>query len=243
MKRTRRIVVNKIFQLSQNMKRITFSGNDLKDFPQDEVGGYVKFLFTEKNLVRPYSIRAFRKESLQMDIDFSNHFGDQGYATKWANNAKVGDYIYISGPGPKQNLNFEYDWFLFAGDMTALPSISVHLENLPKKTRGIVLVEVLSKNDLIELKKPKNIKIKWLVKSKQDHNAFFDTVSNIKWMDGKPFIWIACEYSKIVKFRNFFLLERKVNKKDMYISSYWKKGLNQEQHKLLKKKNNIKWSN
>lgn len=247
MKKIRKIVVNKILQLSQNMKRITFTGEDLKDFPENEDGGYVKFLFERKdesskeNLVRPYSIRAFRKNSLEIDIDFSNHFGDQGYATKWANKTKIGDEIFISGPGPKQNLNLELDWFLFAGDMTALPSISVHLERFPRNTSVIAVIEVLSENDIIPLNKTKKTQIKWIVKSKKNEQNFINTVTNIEWLDGEPFIWVACEYSKMVQLRNFFFKQRNINKENIYISSYWKMGLNQEEHKNLKKKDSIAW--
>ena len=48
MKRIRKVKVTKMFQLSENMKRITFSSIDLNDFPEDQNGGYVKFLFKNK---------------------------------------------------------------------------------------------------------------------------------------------------------------------------------------------------
>ena len=50
LKRKRRIVVTKINKnLKKNMKRLTFSHEDLYDFPESEVGGYVKLIFADKN--------------------------------------------------------------------------------------------------------------------------------------------------------------------------------------------------
>ena len=73
MKRTRNLKVKKLSQLSPNMLRLTFTSKDLLDFPENEEGGYIKFLFTNKNeknnekLVRPYTIRNFRKKPDKID--------------------------------------------------------------------------------------------------------------------------------------------------------------------------------
>ena len=231
MKKIRKIVVRKIYQLSPNMRRITFSGEDLLDFPSNIIGSYVKLLFSKNNLARPYSVRAFRTKSLEIDIDFSNHAGDQGYATKWAYNANLGDEIYISGPGYTQKINLNSNWFFFVGDMTALPSISVHLESLNRNSSGIALIEVLSTDDIVEISKPEKIILKWVVKSASNFDTLINSVSKIEWPYGNPFVWVACEHSKMIQLRSFFQTEKKIKKEDMYVSSYWKMGLNQEQHK------------
>ena len=41
--------------------------------------------------------------------------------------------------------------------------------------------------------------------------------------------------------RNFFQKNKKIGKNEMYISSYWKLGLDQEEHKLVKKEDSVKW--
>ena len=35
---------------------------------------------------------------------------------------------------------------------------------------------------------------------------------------------------------------KQINKKEMYISSYWKYGINQEEHKIIKKKDATEWN-
>ena len=42
--------------------------------------------------------------------------------------------------------------------------------------------------------------------------------------------------------RNYFQCEKKINKNEMYISSYWKSGENQETHKKIKQKDNLIWN-
>ncbi len=248
MKRTRKIKIKKIFQLSPNMKRITFFSNDLHDFPENENGGYIKILFKKKlndknNLfARPFTIRNFRKNQLELDIDFSHHPNNQGYATKWAYSAKIGDEILISGPGSKQLININSNWFFFVGDMTALPAITAYLEKLPDEAIGYVIIEILSTHDKINIKKPKKIKIQWIVKSNQDNDCFINAVKNVKWLDQKPYVWVACEFTKMKYLRTFFQKEKNICKNDMYISSYWKSGLSQEEHKIIKKKDSLGWN-
>ena len=247
MKRTRNIKVTNISQLSPNMKRITFHSKDFIDFPENEDGGYIKLIFKEESsgnsFLRPYTIRSFRKNKLELDIDFSYHFGNQGYATKWASHAKIGDEILISGPGLKKPINENSDWFFFVGDMTALPAIACYLERIPKSAIGFVVLEIISKDDKIELVKPKNIKIKWVVKSKQNPSVLEDAVKEINWLNGKPYVWVACEFNKMRNLRNFFQKDKKISKNEMYISSYWKLGLDQEKHKLVKKEDSVEWDN
>ena len=249
MKRIRKVKVTKIFQLSENMKRITFSSIDLNDFPEDQNGGYVKFLFKKKSsdkldsLARPYTIRDFRRPSLELDVDFSYHSGNQGYATKWAYEARIGDEISISGPGSKQSIDYHAKWFFFVGDMTSLPAISSYLEKLPSKARGYAVIEIKSINDKVLLKKPQHLEIKWIVKSQVDQNPqeLIDVVKKINWRDSIPYVWVACEFSKMKHLRDFFQKEKRISKNQMYISSYWKLGLDQEKHKIAKKEDSLKW--
>ena len=90
---------------------------------------------------------------------------------------------------------------------------------------------------------PKNIKIKWVVNSKQNPSVLENTVKEINWLNGKPYVWVACEFNKMKSLRNFFQKNKKISKNEMYISSYWKLGLDQEEHKLVKKEDSVKWDN
>ena len=43
------------------------------------------------------------------------------------------------------------------------------------------------------------------------------------------------------KIRNYFQNQKKIDRNFMYVSSYWKAGLDQEAHKMMKKADAINW--
>ncbi len=243
-KRERKLKVLKKRKITSHFMRITFHSESLFDFSDKEVGGYIKLLFPEKgefknknNLVRPFTIRNFRKEKLEIDIDFVVHEKNNGIASNWAINAKKGDNIKISGPGPREEVSKDSDWFFFVGDMSAIPAISVNLESLPSKSKGFIILEIISKNDVQRLNAPTGLNIIWVVKHRDTKkDLLIEKVISTVWPTGKPFIWVACEFSKMVILRHYFKVQKKIQKEDIYISSYWKIGLNQEEHKIIKKK-------
>lgn len=73
---------------------------------------------------------------------------DAGRASEWAKNARPGGNILIGGPGPKKLLDNTADWCLLVGDMTALPAISVNIEQLPADARGYAVIEVTDESDI-----------------------------------------------------------------------------------------------
>ena len=244
----RKIKVIRVNQITPNMRRITFSAENLKNFPTDQIGGYVKLIFkkslSDKKFVRPYTIRDFRDKKLELDLDFALHKNNLGLASSWAFKAKVGDEIYISGPkGKKSMVDYNSDWFFLVGDMSSLPAISVNIETLPQKAFGVAIIEILSESDKQVIRKPKNFEIKWIVNSKPHvrNKCLINEVSSFKWYDGNPYIWVACEFNNMKVLRNFFCNENGVKKNQIYISSYWKVGSNQENHKIIKKEDSIRF--
>ncbi len=249
-KRERELKVLRTKTLSKHVKRITFFSEDFLDFSNNEKGGYVKLLFSDKNpqkknkLVRPYTIREFREKNLEIDIDFIIHNSNEGIASLWASKANIGDTITVSGPGARPNLRENSDWFFFIGDMSSLPAISANLEIIDKKTKGIIVIEVNSKEDQIKINKPDNYLLYWVINNEEKRESLklYNKVLSLKWLKGNPFIWVACEFSNMQKLRIFFHKEKKIEKEFIYISSYWKKGKDQEEHKIIKKSDSKSWN-
>ena len=248
MKRIREVKVSKITELSTNFKIVTFTGDDLNDFPTLKDGGYIKLLFSEKPLdlnyqfVRPFTIKDFSREKLELEILFTNLQSSDGLASIWSQKLKIKDKILISGPGHNKPLSLSSKWYLFIGDFTALAAISVYLKNLNKKSRGLAIIEVKSKEDIIELEKPDDFEIKWILSSKVNNfSQYKNKLQNITWLSRQPCVWAACEFELMKKLRNFLIKDKKILKENIYISSYWKKGLDQEEHKIIKKKDLQKW--
>ena len=240
-------VMSKQF-VSPNMVRVTLGGEGLDGFPADQQGGYIKLNLPNpdkpgKMLVRTYTIRAQRagRKTGEIDVDFALHAdtatGHAGPATQWAIAAQAGDTIPVGGPGPAKPLPDTADFYLVAGDMTALPAIAVNLAALPATARGFVAIEVMSQDDRIELDTPEGVEIHWLVNPQpgSQPDLLAEALRTRGWPEGQIHAWVAAEFSAMKALRTYLKDERQLGPEQLYISSYWKSGLNEDAHKLAKR--------
>jgi NADPH-dependent ferric siderophore reductase len=225
-------------RITANMHRVTLGGVEMLDFPDNQEGGYVKLNFPQRNneriITRTYSVR-FQREN-EIDIDFALH-GDGGPASRWAVECEEGEPILITGPGPKTLVDHQANWFLFVGDMTALPAISVNIEQLPAEAIGYVVIEVIDEADIQPLPTLAGLKVKWLVNPKPGENAELlnKYVRSLTWLDGHPSVWVACEFNSMRNLRDYLRTERRLSRDSLYISSYWKHGGNEDLHRDAKR--------
>lgn len=228
--------------ITPNMLRVTLGGGGLDGFPEEQESAYVKLLFSQgdgqRPLMRTYTIRHQRhyQGMQEIDIDFAIH-DHPGPASAWAVQAKPGDKIHVGGPGARKLIHPEGDWFLLVGDMTALPAISVNLALLPETARGHAIIEIASDADRQDLDLPPGMEIHWVIS--QDPSApgenLLAAVKTLAWPQGRASIWCACEFSTMRQLREHFRNERPVEPALRYISSYWKLGLSEDQHKAVKR--------
>lgn len=228
-------------RLTPNMRRIVLHGPELAGFPEHQEGGYVKLVFAPpeeggKPTLRSYTIRAFDAAEQALTLDFVDH-GDEGPASAWANHSEPGDPITIRGPGEPKLAAPDADWFLLAGDMSALPALAVNLENLPDDARGYALIEVLSEDDRQAIDHPEGIELRWLVNPDPERpNALLDEhVRALPWLPGTPYPWFAGEFSTMRSMRRYFRDESGIDRRAMYCSCYWKMGDTDEGMKRAKK--------
>jgi NADPH-dependent ferric siderophore reductase len=224
--------------VTPNMLRVTLGGSGLADFPENQTSAYVKLrLFDDKSgkdVVRTYTVRSQRED--EIDVDFALH-EDTGPATRWALGAQAGDEVLVGGPGPRKLVHPDADWYLLVGDMTALPAISGNLEFLPDTATGHAVIEVPDRADTQDLKAPKGFSVEWVINPRPgaESNHLLDHVRSLGWRDGVPSVWAACEFSSMRKLREYFRLERGLQSSHLYISSYWKFGSNEDNHKIAKR--------
>lgn len=225
------------------MLRITLGGQGMADFPAGQVGGYVKLRLgtdpqTGKPIVRTYTIRNQREG--EIDIDFALHAstdGDEGPATNWAKSARAGDMIEVGGPGPAKPLPEGADFYLVAGDMTALPAIGANLERLDRDAKGAAYIEIISEADCQVIDHPAGVKLHWIVNPRpgRSESPLSANVQGCEWPLGEVYGWSACEFSSMQALRSYLRDERGLTPKQLYISSYWKSGLTEDAHKLAKR--------
>ncbi len=245
-------VVNKQF-ITQNMLRVTLQQTDNNPLPANQDGGYIKLHFPRpgvlnndiekqilsedtqcRPLLRTYTICQQRSDLNEIDIDFVVH--EIGPASQWALSCVTSDVMYIAGPGKIKFIDPTADWFLILGDMTALPAISANLARLPADAKGYGVVEVVSEDDIQALRVPDGFELIWLVNT-QLHNtsALLHKIKNLPLLEGTPSVWSACEFDAIANLRDHFYKTLSISKRDVYASSYWKRGLNEEQHREAKR--------
>nr|WP_255722999.1 siderophore-interacting protein [Thalassobius sp. Cn5-15] len=236
--------VRSVSHVSPNMYRIIFGGAGLADFPVGREGGYVKLIFPEaprsnpdRAVMRTYSVRAHDAVRGEISVDFALHGDKGGLATDWALNARAGDTIALGGPGTIKMVDPAADpapdWYLIAGDMTAIPALMCNIERLPETAKGDVVVEVNSEADKQPMDLPAGMTVHWVVNPDADqlNGALVAAIKALPWRAGQPFVWTACEFDSMRALRSYYRNDRGVARDQLYLSSYWRSGRTEDQHK------------
>lgn len=248
----RLITVKRAGRLTQNMIRVTFAGDQLSGFPAGREGGNCKIMLPAdgqsreefglqlesgpKPVTRTYTVRAFREDSLELDVDFVAH-GDHGPASRWAIGAVPGSFCGFAGPSMPKLTSFHADTYLVAADMSALPVAAVTLESMPRDSKGTALFEILSEADKQDINAPSGIDIHWII-SPNPHRpsrAQEEFIRGWNWPSGSLQTCIAGESGVIRSLRAFLHNEKAVPRENTYISGYWKIGLVEDEHQVEKR--------
>jgi len=233
-------------QVTPNMQRITLHGEALGEFPPECVGSYIKLLFNstgttdlnsvaegQRPVMRTYTIAQFSSAENTIEVDFVRHVTDDlqcGFAARWAMNVQVGETINIVGPGTISDMSTEADWFLLVADMTALPALAAKIRLLPRDATGYAVIKVIEQADAQPIDAPTNVKVIWLT----DQESLVDKVESLPWLDGVASVWTACEFDSMRALRHYFRNDKQVPRENIYLSSYWKQGVTEDGHKVIK---------
>jgi NADPH-dependent ferric siderophore reductase len=234
-------------RITRNMLRITLGGAGLADFPANSAGGYIKLrLFPDGPgtpvVVRTYTVR--HQRASEIDVDFALHAdasGSHGPATDWALSVWPGDTIEIGGPGPAKPLPAGQDFYLLGGDMTALPAISVNLEALAADARGHVVFEIQHAEDAQDLTVPAGVTVEWLVNRDpgSQPELLAERLRAAMSKNASVYAWVASEFGAMRAARAYLREECGLTPQQLYISSYWKRGLTEEAHKVAKREDSM----
>ena len=229
-------------ELSQHLKRIVFTGEDLEDFPSDYEGGYVKVILLEdKSLIqegerpkmRSYTIAEFDTSKKQLTIDFMiNHHN--GHTSVLASRAKVGDRIVIAGPGPRKLDNFKSNKYLFFGDLTSVNAVRGSVNQLSKESKVEINLFVPTKDDFFDLNLKNPFSVNWIVADESDYLT--DAARKSQLLDSKTIVFAASEAKRIKSLRDYLTKERGLVNDSLFISGYWREGLTDEQYRAEKHK-------
>jgi len=200
-------------------------------FPTFENGKWSPLPPEVSPAVRTYTHRGIDLEKNEMYIDFVAH-GDNGPASAWAIHAKEGDPLGIAMYGLKTELYPEADWYLLAGDATAIPVISAILEDLPENTHGVAHILVESPQEIQPIQTRSKVVVNWHFYGENLQNTILeDRIREIPLPEAttRRFGYVAAEFSAVKAIRNYLRKELNWTKEELYAYSYWKFGTSEEQ--------------
>jgi NADPH-dependent ferric siderophore reductase len=222
-------VKEKLF-LTPHYIRVKFAMTDehLELFSNVQIGANNKIFFADDTR-RTYTTRHIDFVEKELWIDFVAH-GDNGPASAWANRAQPGDSLGIGMKEGRRPLFPEVDEYVLIGDSTALPVISVMLEQLSAGASARVIVEISGKEDELRLFSKARFDIQWVYNPHPEQNSnLAEIVRGMTVSDNKPFVFAAAEYHTVKNLKNYFRDELAWRSENYSIVSYWKRGESEDQ--------------
>jgi NADPH-dependent ferric siderophore reductase len=225
-------------RLSPQLVRVRLGGAGFAKFEnRPETDKYVKLAFTGQDghqVTRTYTVRAVDSEAGTMDIDFVVH-GDEGLAGPWAASAEPGATITLFGPGGGYAPNPDADWYLFTGDLSAVPAIGAALEALPKDAAGVAILEVESADAILDLDAPDDFEVRWILDPAHDADRLADAVRQLEWRDGDVEVFAHGERESMKALRRALFEERELERAQVSISGYWARGRTEDRFQAEKR--------
>jgi NADPH-dependent ferric siderophore reductase len=183
----------------------------------------------EKPIVRTYSVRSFRPEACEIDIEFAVH-GVEGPATRFARTAQPGDYVGLSHPGGPDPMIPAASRYLFAGDTSALPAIASILEHLPAEAEGEALIRVDAEADVRELRRPAGVRVRWFVAGPTELEELVAAFRALPWREDGLNVWLGGEHALVVGLRSYVSQEHGIAKEALYALPYWRYRYDEESY-------------
>lgn len=244
--------VTNVQNLTPHMIRVTLKSDLIKDFSPEVAGAHFKLIVPGKgethddfermieagdfkSTMRTYTIRYVCPHVSEVDVDIVTH-GDLGRVGPWAQTTEIGDDLVISQCGAPKLITEGMTRVLAAADMTGFPALAAGLETLNENVDIDVFVEILSDDDRQPVELPKGASINWIVKPDPyaPSTGLIEAARSAQAPDEKTSVFVAGEFTMVADLRGYFKREIRVPRQRLYLSSYWKAGLDEPAHIVAK---------
>ena len=233
----RRLDVLRVVDITPRMRRITLGGPELAGFVSLGSDDHIKLMFPQnaaeqaalqsptfsikgdgpQPAMRDYTPRRFDLSLGELDIDFVLH-GD-GPASTWAEQAQVGQHLYIGGPRGSMIVPDIFDSYLLIGDETALPAIARRLEELPTGRKVLAVIEIADAAEQQVLQSAAEVEVMWVLRGQVD---LLDTVRTLTLPSGALYTFVAMETKLSRQVRRVLLDTHKVDEAFLKAVGYWR---------------------
>ncbi|MDQ7904946.1 siderophore-interacting protein [Phytohabitans sp. ZYX-F-186] len=211
---------------------IPVSGDSLTRLPAKlNTLSYLRFLTISKSsrpVLRNYSVRAYRPEPAEMDVDFVIHGspgdGTSGPAATWAQDCGPGDPVAILDEGIGFHPAAAPERVRLVADESALPAAAAVLGSLPRHITGHAVIEVPHADDAQPLAAPDGVEVSWVSRDGSHATPGVAALATARALPApaEPFYgWVAGEQALASGMRRTWV-EAGVPKDDIMFCGYWR---------------------
>lgn len=235
----RLLEVRQVARPTRGTVRVTLGGAALAGFASPGFDDHVKLFFPEPGQDRPalpepgggprpvardYTPRRHDPAAGILEIEFALH--GAGPATRWAAQARPGQLLGVGGPRGSMIVPGSFDWYLLAGDETALPAIARRLEELPAGARALVIAEVANAGEERPLfGTAAHTEVTWLHRAAAAEPATLlaRAIAAMRLPPGDGYAWVAAEADAARAARQVLLDRHALPRPWVKASGYWKR--------------------
>ncbi|MDR3420254.1 MAG: siderophore-interacting protein [Xanthobacteraceae bacterium] len=244
----RLLQVGDVNRITPKMARVVFGGDELSGFVSAAHDDHVKLFFPRLGQDKPalptqtpngpvyaegvtppaardYTPRRYDAAANTLTIDFVLH--GEGPATAWAAQARPGQFLGVGGPRGSFIVPDDFDWYLLAGDESALPAIGRRLEELPATARAFVVAEVADAGEEQRFTSRAQVETHWLRRNGAAPGSqplLQKAIAELKLPSGEGYAWVAAEAATAKALRRHLVDERGLRKDRVKAAAYWKQG-------------------
>ncbi|WP_306232343.1 siderophore-interacting protein [Agrococcus beijingensis] len=188
-------------------------------FPQ-----YLAMREAQRPWIRNYTVRGFRLDASELDIDFVCH-EDPGPGAAWAMRAGRGERAVLLDEGLLYNDDGLEGNVLMVGDESALPAIAGICESLDERSRGVAVIEVGHRDDIQAFDRPDGLDVRWVERgTARAGDAALEELRGLSLATELGYAYSAGEQALATGTRRHLVRDRGIDKRRITFTGYWKLG-------------------
>ncbi len=229
--------VRALTEITPHMLRLTVGGPELAGFHTYQADDHVRVLLPEDGVIRmptrnaeseldwprpaplsrKYTVRAYRPETQELDLDIVLHEG--GHVSTWVRKLSSGDDVVLAGPPGAKAFAHTYSHYVLAVDPTGLPAAARWLDEAPAGVTADIVIDAdhAAEHDY-PLTERAGVTVTRLLRT-PGRSVLAETVRNLALLED-TFCFVAGEADDIRPLRAWAR-----DRHDSLFTGYWRRGV------------------